>query len=799
MEPERHTSPESIQPRRGSEARSDRHELNDDVEGGTRKKSLFNDSDAPTDQTNPDHIPVKQSFLTKQLRRLRASRWATINRAIRSHVLYSILMLVVTLFAVFADEFRAAVLTKSTDEPINKVITFCFSVFVFDIFCSCLFEAGYAFSLMFTLDLVATLGMILEPLVAGGGSRKLALARIARVVRLIRIMRFAKFARVSQEGALIKAEQQRAREQLRAEASWGVDEPDDQTNSEALSSTATVETRNVNTGKSDRWKQRLGSISAASAHSATGTESESGNRSMLASTLMALTTEKIVLLVLFLALGIQLLQFDAQDSSEQVGVCMLREAFDAFESRDCFENVTSTGNNVCQGFLDVVDGLESALGYSGYDTTIRVLVIKNVTIFNQSISKFRDTEIVTVTCNGDATMTVSLYPFTAAASLFTLFEAVLILLLLLIFPYLFGRDVLSLVVSPLESIYDRVLSIAGDPFQNLVPLDTTRHSLELIMIQKVLTTLTQLLRVGLGQAGQQIIALNLASKKFSAMRPGQMTSAIFGFCEIRNFSECCEPLQRECLDFSNAVAAMVATQVASSRGAVNKNLGDAFLLVWKWTDSSEVGHSGPPINSSKEEAAEASLVAAVNMIKNVARNATLQAYAKRPEVQAALGPHFQVTIGVGLHTGWAVEGAVGTEYKIDATYLSPTVNTAARVQTGTRQYGVSLLMSNSFYDCLGTSQRQCRRVDCVAVKGSTQPITLWTYVLSDDWISIISASEAYFTLYEKGDWSSAERAIGAFLKTWPQDGPAATLLEFMAEHKFVAPNDWGGYRKLLNK
>jgi class 3 adenylate cyclase len=38
-------------------------------------------------------------------------------------------------------------------------------------------------------------------------------------------------------------------------------------------------------------------------------------------------------------------------------------------------------------------------------------------------------------------------------------------------------------------------------------------------------------------------------------------------------------------------------------------------------------------------------------------------------------------MGFGLHAGWAIEGAVGSTYKVDATYLSPHVNMAARLGT----------------------------------------------------------------------------------------------------------------------
>ncbi len=44
-----------------------------------------------------------------------------------------------------------------------------------------------------------------------------------------------------------------------------------------------------------------------------------------------------------------------------------------------------------------------------------------------------------------------------------------------------------------------------------------------------------------------------------------------------------------------------------------------------------------------------------------------------------LGPHYQVKMGFGLHIGWAIEGAIGSEYKIDASYLSPNVNMASRL------------------------------------------------------------------------------------------------------------------------
>ena len=36
-------------------------------------------------------------------------------------------------------------------------------------------------------------------------------------------------------------------------------------------------------------------------------------------------------------------------------------------------------------------------------------------------------------------------------------------------------------------------------------------------------------------------------------------------------------------------------------------------------------------------------------------------------------PNYRVRMGFGIHAGWAIEGAIGSEYKIDASYISPHV------------------------------------------------------------------------------------------------------------------------------
>ena len=54
-----------------------------------------------------------------------------------------------------------------------------------------------------------------------------------------------------------------------------------------------------------------------------------------------------------------------------------------------------------------------------------------------------------------------------------------------------------------------------------------------------------------------------------------------------------------------------------------------------------------------------------------------------------------------MHIGWAIEGAIGSELKIDASYLSPNVNLASRLNAVSKQYDLSMLFSGQIYDLIG--------------------------------------------------------------------------------------------------
>ena len=95
-------------------------------------------------------------------------------------------------------------------------------------------------------------------------------------------------------------------------------------------------------------------------------------------------------------------------------------------------------------------------------------------------------------------------------------------------------------------------------------------------------------------------------------------------------------------------------------------------------------------------------------------------------------PNYEVRIGSGLHVGWAIEGAIGSNRKIDASYLSPHVNFTEFLESSTKEYGVPLLFSEAFYRFLSPqAKKYCRQVGGMIIKS----FSLLIFIMIDSQLS----------------------------------------------------------------
>ena len=325
-----------------------------------------------------------------------------------------------------------------------------------------------------------------------------------------------------------------------------------------------------------------------------------------------------------------------------------------------------------------------------------------------------------------------------ASILLLLFEILLWFLCLLCF----GAPVTTLVVAPIERMIRLLNMLVRDP----LGFDTTKRykllaseedelasrtqftnanlkGMETSFLMSTILRIGSLMKVGFGAAGVEIIRSSLGKSSGSSIafrnhHRASTVSCIFLFCDIRQFTDASECLQEEVFLFTNKIAEVIHSVCHSLGGFANKNIGDAFLLHWKLEEStdqsSRLGSSGLTAEKNQADKALLSVVHICIALCNEeffledisadAQNGLKAKFDKRPGNL--------VQLGFGLHAGKAVEGAIGSPRKLDATYLSNEVELAEFLESSTKKYGTSVLMSGTFFRLLHLSnQRRCRQID----------------------------------------------------------------------------------------
>lgn len=335
--------------------------------------------------------------------------------------------------------------------------------------------------------------------------------------------------------------------------------------------------------------------------------------------------------------------------------------------------------------------------------------------------------------------------------------------------------------------------------------------------------IADLLRKCWGVAGAGIISTNLARNKdgktvvFNPTVPGKSVYALFGFVAINEFSKLLHVLDRDVMKLINDVARVVHDEVyrwsLGDSGQCNKNLGSAFLMVFRIGDFLEVHEkhrkatdvifrrkkgvirrrkaratttgekNSRPLDSSKQlqlaslpgiqSFADRALLGILKSFASIHRDKQLHAWRNDFRLGAGVGA-YRVDVIYGMDAGWAVEGAVGSEYKIDATYLSPHVNMASRMMSACKQYGVTILLSQAVEELLSKpAQSKLRQLDRVYVKGSSVAQRIYTYDARFDGVD--------FFLHERSPEQADSDALAYTPQIWDTDQDLGAMRQHISD------------------
>jgi adenylate cyclase len=159
-----------------------------------------------------------------------------------------------------------------------------------------------------------------------------------------------------------------------------------------------------------------------------------------------------------------------------------------------------------------------------------------------------------------------------------------------------------------------------------------------------------------------------------------------------------------------------------------------------------------------------------------------------------------IEIGIGLNSGKAVAGNMGSEQRFDYTLMGDTVNLSSRLESLTKYYGVGIIASSTTVDSVSAGELNkrgilLREIDQVKVKGKTEAVRIFEIVAPSrraDMEKIMNWFDTARDFYYKGDWDKCLKMLSDIEDIMPSDGPTRVFRERCLQFKVVSPADWTG-------
>ncbi len=158
---------------------------------------------------------------------------------------------------------------------------------------------------------------------------------------------------------------------------------------------------------------------------------------------------------------------------------------------------------------------------------------------------------------------------------------------------------------------------------------------------------------------------------------------------------------------------------------------------------------------------------------------------------------------IGLHTGWAATGNMGSEILFDYTALGDTVNLGSRLEGANKVYGTKMMISEPTREQAG-DKIVTRRLDSIIVKGKEEPIAVYELIgrqgeVADEKIELIKKYERAFNLYSRREFEKAHELFEDILSDH-DDPPSCVFLKKTEELlDNPPPVDWQPVTKLTAK
>ena len=258
-----------------------------------------------------------------------------------------------------------------------------------------------------------------------------------------------------------------------------------------------------------------------------------------------------------------------------------------------------------------------------------------------------------------------------------------------------------------------------------------------------------------------------------------MTFLFMDICGFTPISEQFKTNPQGLTELVNRFLTPMTNIIMEKEGTVDKYMGDCIMAFW---------NAPLDVDEQADKAVDTSLL----MLKGLEElNTQLTAENKLP-----------INIGIGLNTGDAVVGNMGSDQRFDYSCLGDAVNLAARLEGQTKGYGVKILFGEETARSL-SDKHTILELDQIAVKGKTEPVAIYT-VLDPDVVGVndlptlmqfVKLHMAMRKSYRKQDWKHRKDCIDNLMGQF--DGSLDSYYEIITDRieefkKNPPSKEWDG-------
>ncbi|MEC7983788.1 MAG: adenylate/guanylate cyclase domain-containing protein [Myxococcota bacterium] len=257
------------------------------------------------------------------------------------------------------------------------------------------------------------------------------------------------------------------------------------------------------------------------------------------------------------------------------------------------------------------------------------------------------------------------------------------------------------------------------------------------------------------------------------------------FSDIRKFTSISEEIgAKRTVALLNEYFGIMVDSIEKNNGILDKYIGDAIMAIF----------GAPFISSEDANNAVKTAYEMLSLLKALNKN-------RNQRGEAA------ISIGIGINSGEVILGNIGSQRRMDYTVIGDAVNLAARLESATKQYNTSLLISAFTYQALDPAlQQQFREIDRIRVRGRSHGIevydapSLHLHAQNPFFAECMKLEAKGMEAYRMQDWFRAEQFFKKSQRFEDYIGLAPIYLPRIEHYqRFPPESDWDGVWTLTKK